>query len=108
MKRKAAQWWSLPATTSQEEFDLALANFKEERYFQAHLEVEWLDVLLLRACGRFVGQPQFRWAGHMRAGTGSRRTGDGRVVCDVSAEGVEMKSSGRGANTTLSRCRSLQ
>jgi hypothetical protein len=62
MKRKTEHWWSLPDGTTQEEFDHAFAHFKDGRYFQTHMEIEWMDVQIQRACGRLLSQDQFRCA----------------------------------------------
>lgn len=62
MKRKTEHWWSLPDGTTQEEFDHAFDHFKDGRYFQTHMEIEWMDVQIQRACGRLLSQDQFRCA----------------------------------------------
>jgi hypothetical protein len=62
MKRKTEHWWSLPAGTTQEEFDYAFGHFKEGRYFEVHMDVEWMDVQIQRACARLLSQDQFRCA----------------------------------------------
>lgn len=59
MKRKTEHWWSLPDGTTQEEFDHAFDHFKDGRYFQTHMEIEWMDVQIQRACGRLLSQDQF-------------------------------------------------
>ncbi len=62
MKRKTEHWWSLPDGTTQEEFDHAFDHFKDGRYFQTHMEIEWMDVQIQRACARLLSQDQFRCA----------------------------------------------